>query len=367
MFGFYSYIMNGQEVVMIREQDFLRYITVNKSLSSNSIRGCLTRFRIYIGWLRVEKQIVSKESVQNFLFSLKQKGLRNNSLNTYVFFFRYLQDFLKHTGEDIDVLGDLKSFRKEKPVIIVLTTEEIERILDTHIQYKNFRGKDTSYLDEMYLIFTRFLACTGCRFDEAASLRVKYLDISASRAMFIQTKNKDIRYAYFTNPLSTLLAGLIKDKAPEELVFTNAMNHKIHPQDYISKDLKVRALQAGITKRVHPHLFRHSFATALLESGVGIEVVANILGHKDIQTTFSNYAHLADKTLRLGTQNHPLVRLGVAPIEYVEQIKLNLAAFRLDEDPRFDRSKISTAVHIFIESLYSSIQSVPTDTVFHHT
>jgi integrase/recombinase XerD len=114
-----------------------------------------------------------------------------------------------------------------------------------------------------------FLAYTGCRYGEAAELRIKRLDISAGKAIFIQTKTNENRSVYFTEPLKTRLKDLVKGRSPEDYVFRNSIENKIHVNDY-SEDLKKRAVKASIVKRVFPHNFRHSYITHLLEAGVPI-------------------------------------------------------------------------------------------------
>jgi len=71
-------------------------------------------------------------------------------------------------------------------------------------------------------------------------------------------------------------------------------------------------------------------------SGVDVTMVASILGHKDIQTTFDNYVHLADETLKKATYRHPLVRKHVDPREIINNLKEIITGFKLDDDERFD-------------------------------
>ncbi len=61
----------------------------------------------------------------------------------------------------------------------------------------------------------------------------------------------------------------------------------------MSKRLKAAAREAGITKRIYPHLLRHSFATHLLEQGTDIKIVKELMGHNNIKTT-ERYVHIAD-------------------------------------------------------------------------
>ena len=64
-------------------------------------------------------------------------------------------------------------------------------------------------------------------------------------------------------------------------------------ESIVSKRLKAAAREAGITKRIYPHLLRHSFATHLLEQGTDIKIVKELMGHNNIKTT-ERYVHIAD-------------------------------------------------------------------------
>ena len=112
------------------------------------------------------------------------------------------------------------------------------------------------------------------------------------------------------------------------------METKIHESDF-SSQLKKRAIQAGITKRVYPHLFRHSFATQLLISGIDVAIVSKILGHKDVRTTVDNYLHLADETLKEATFMHPLVRKFVDPLLIMQSVRDSFDSFHFETDKRF--------------------------------
>ena len=180
-----------------------------------------------------------------------------------------------------------------------------------------------------------FLAYTGCRYGEAANLRVKRLDISAGRATFIETKTNENRSIFFAEPLKSKLKQLVEGKSPNDFVFRNTKEKQIHVQDY-SEDLKKRAVAAGVTKRTFPHNFRHSYITHILQPGVPITEVASLAGHKDIQTTYETYMHLADKTIRNAAMRHPLVRRNVDPHEIINTVKERLEDFHLDNDKRFD-------------------------------
>jgi site-specific recombinase XerD len=286
------------------EQDFIKFITIKKGLVANSVKLCRIRFNIIKNWLIEHNKDLNKEGVEDFIYGLKQKGLKNNSINTYIFCLRYIRDYCKDRGLPSDFLDGIESLPKNSTHIDILTADELAALFDISLKYGIFRGKDVSFLDQVMKAFTMFLALTGCRFSEAANLKVKYVDLARQYAYFVETKNKEERKATLYPQLVEALKPLLQGKDPEELVFKNAAGGRVHPGDY-SNDLKLRAKSAGITKRVHPHLFRHSYATQLLMSGVSLAEVKEIVGHKDIKTTM-RYIHLADERLKRLSFRHPL-------------------------------------------------------------
>jgi integrase len=333
----------------IDEKDFISFITIKQNLSEQSVRHCAIRIRVINEWF-VDKDL-TKENVEKYFLELKMdKGLKNNTLNTYYFVFRQLKAYCLDRSLPADFLDGFKSFKKTKPDIIIFTQEEVEKILNTELTYGKFYGKDCSFLDFRYRTLTMFLAYTGCRYAEAAELRVKRLDLSAGRATFIQTKTNENRTVFFTDPLKSHLAELVKGRNPDDYVFRNTKEKQVHVQDY-SDDLKRRAIAAGVTKRTFPHNFRHSYITHMLEAGVPITEVATLVGHKDIQTTYSTYMHLADKTLQRAAMRHPTVRKSVAPKETIKTIKEMLENFHLDDDPRFKFSILEEDNKLKIEIL----------------
>lgn len=318
--------------MQIDGEDFHSFISVKRRLAPESIRHCMIRIRLINQWFN-DKEL-NKETVEQYFVYLKDGGRKNNTLNTYYFVFNQLKAYFTDRGMRADFLDGFRSFKKTKPDIVVFTSEEIDKILNTHLTYGKFRGHDTSFLDDRYLALTMFLAFTGCRYSEAAELLIKRVDISAGRATFVNTKTNQNRSVFFTEPLTSRLKVLIEGRGLHDYVFRNAVEKRINVSDY-SSDLKHRARAAGITKRTFPHNFRHSYVTHMLESGVPITEVASLVGHKDIQTTYSTYMHLVDQTLKKAAMRHPMVRKNVDPTEIVKSIKEVLENFHLENDPRF--------------------------------
>lgn len=320
--------------MQINEKDFENFITIKEGLEKGSVRTCLSRIGVFKEWLQASGKDLTINSIEDFFVWLKNKGRGNNTLNTYHFMFRHLVSYCRDRGLPSDFFNGFKSFKKVKPDIIIFTQEEIEKIINTPLTYGKFYNQDCSFLDFRYRTMTMFLAFTGCRYAEAAELEVKHLDLSAGRATFINTKTNENRSAYVAEPLTTNLKILIEGRKPEERVFRNTRERLVQVTEY-SQDLKRRARAAGVTKRTFPHNFRHSYITHMLEAGVPITEVATLVGHKDIQTTYSTYMHLADKTLQRAAMRHPMVRKNVEPKEVIKSVKETIENLHLDNDSRF--------------------------------
>ncbi len=114
----------------IDEQDFIRFIIIKKGLADNSVSLCKVRFVIINKWLKENNKELNKDSLEEFFYSLKQRGLNNNTLNTYFFTLRYIQDNIKARGSSNNFFETVTAFTKVKPTIIILTPDEIERIIN---------------------------------------------------------------------------------------------------------------------------------------------------------------------------------------------------------------------------------------------
>lgn len=323
--------------MQIEEKDFVQFLSIKKRLAPKTVDTYRIRFRVVKRWLIKDNIELTKYSFESFLFKLKEDGLSNAALNTYIQTVKHVEAFCKDRGLPAGFTEGIESLPKTHPEIVILSVEEIETLVSTHLDYKNRNGVDCSGLDKKYLALTTFLALTGCRFEEAASLVIKRLDISNGRAMLVNTKNKHNRFVFFEGEIKEILKELVYGKSPDDLVFTNSRNQHVKAGDY-NDDLRLRAKKAGITKYVHAHLLRHSYGTHLVIAGVDISMVASLLGHKDIQTTYDTYVHLADETLQKASLRHPLTRKSVDTKQIINEVEEDIRGMHLDNDNRFKLS-----------------------------
>lgn len=329
-----------KEGMSITEQDFEKFLTINQGLSKRSIETYLIRFRVIKRWLETNNFSLSKSTVGNFLYQKKEKEhLSNSAVNTYSQTLKQISKCCKYHDLEGNFMDGINGLPKKRPHAIPLSKDEVIKLLNTKLTYANRNGVDCGNLDDTYLTLTGFILFTGCRPNEAYSLTVGQLDIDNGRAFLTDTKNKENRFIFFNGPVRKHLENLIKGKSPDCFIFTNSKGGKIHEGDF-NNNLKKRAKLAGITKHIHPHLLRHTYATQFYNYTHDIAMVATILGHKNIQTTYDTYVHLDTEGIQQATNRHPLL----SPYIPINEVLLNVKAFidklKLSDDKRLQYNAV---------------------------
>jgi site-specific recombinase XerD len=153
--------------------------------------------------------------------------------------------------------------------------------------------------EAVFRTIVRLMVGTGMRVGELC--KIKLDDLSPEGAVVrIHGKGARDRVAYVTDPglrrdLQRLVAQ--RRKAGTAALFVNRYGSHMRPQSVRSK-LRRLAKEAGLSRRVTPHMLRHTAATLLIETGVDIRFVQRLLGHSSIATT-EIYTHVSDEALRV--------------------------------------------------------------------
>ena len=130
------------------------------------------------------------------------------------------------------------------------------------------------------------------RISELLALRPDDINVSRSLIRIRQGKGRKDRFTLLSRPMVKKLTeyrGLYK---PQVWLFERKPGEQF-TESIVSKRLKAAAREAGITKRIYPHLLRHSFATHLIEQGTDLKIVKELMGHNNIKTT-EMYVYIAD-------------------------------------------------------------------------
>lgn len=318
-------------------EEFKQYLSINCDLAPKTIESYLYRYNIFSVWLETNNLQLTKDNVATFLYEKKQV-LGHSGVNTYRDSLVLLDKCCEYKELPYGFTKGTKNLRKMSTEIEIIVKEDLKKLCSTHLEYANRNGVICNGLDKMYLAFIQFLAMTGCRFNEAASLTIGRLDIAHGKAYMVDTKNGENRSVFFGNheELKGSLKELIEDRDSEELVFTGSTGKKVIIGTF-NDELRRRGEKAGIIKwkKLHAHVLRHTFATEMLHSGADITLVAKFLGHKDFQTTYETYIHIKDDVLQQAIKRHPLLKPYINEQEIIDELKAMLKQFSFGDDERF--------------------------------
>ena len=174
--------------------------------------------------------------------------------------------------------------RQEKRLPLVLSLDEARAFLGA-IKLPKHRA-----------IFSTIYAA-GLRLSEATGLLVTDVDSKRMVLRIRQGKGKKDRYALLPASLLDLLRSYWREERPSPYLFPGQDGRRPLRPESVRKFADRTTLKAGLTKRVSPHMLRHSFATHLLESGVDLESIRVLMGHKSLRTT-QIYLHVATRALQ---------------------------------------------------------------------
>ena len=284
--------MNLQDKV----KPYLEYCTYRKELDTKTIKAYridLTQFFSYVQSAEPEKETI-EQYITELHKKYKQKTIKRKIASIKAFY-SYLEE---------EELVEQNPFRKIKvkfkeTIILprIIPREEIEQLLNyiyasisslSGIQYKHTL-RDASVIEVFF--------ATGARVYEISNIRAENINLN-SGLIRIMGKGRKERYIQISNTaVLDILRKYYEENEPEikksGYFFINNRGNRYTEQS-IRLMLKKYTLKAGIQRKITPHMFRHSFATYLIEEGVDVSCVQQILGHSSIKTT-QIYIHVAAK------------------------------------------------------------------------
>ncbi len=283
-------------------KQYLEYAAYIKKFSDNTIKAYRQDIEQFFDYFRESKQQIDRDSIREFISTifLKTKNKATISRKIYAIksFYKYLvrQGVIEKNPFDV-----ISSPRTDKKLPQVLTVKEMAQFLDS-LPQDNFLSTRNRAIFE-------FLYATGLRISELTNLKKADVDLSEGLTRVLG-KGKKERIVPFHNKARQMLekylaAAREKFKTEKEYIFLNSRGGKITERSV------ERILQASYrdimlsNKKVYPHLFRHSFATHLLQRGANLRVIQELLGHANLATTEKytslNYTDL----LNVYKQFHP--------------------------------------------------------------
>lgn len=271
---------------------FLQYLRIEKGVADNTIQSYKHDLAMYCTHLgRVDVAHAKSVHVSGFLKFLYGRKLKPRSATRAFAAVRGLHKFLileKATTEN--PTATVEQPRWWKPLPNVLSLEEVDKLLQAP-KMDNPKGvRDRALLEVLY--------ATGLRVSELVGLKMDgvNLDVGFVRCMGKGSKERIVPLGgSAANAVSAYLAAR-KVKKPTEYLFLNNRGGKLSRSGFW-RILQGYGREAGIKKKLTPHVLRHSFATHLLERGADLRAVQTMLGHSNISTT-EIYTHVMRERLK---------------------------------------------------------------------
>lgn len=222
---------------------------------------------------------ISTQQFKDFLHRrITVDEISTSMINQYISAFKILQvDVLKRDWEQIRI----KRPRRVKKLPVVLSFEEVEKLI---IATQNIKHRAL-----LMLAYS-----SGLRLQELQLIKPSAIDSSRMQVHVVQGKGKKDRYTILSAKTLEMLRLHYKCDRPSNYLF-EAQGKKGKPlsNSTLNKIIKKNAAKAGIKKQVSFHTLRHCFATHLLEKGVNLRLIQQLMGHVSLRTT-SGYLHLVN-------------------------------------------------------------------------
>jgi len=294
----------AQDLKNLKTQ-FLEYCEIEKGRSVKTVENYdryLTRFLDHTKLTSPSK--ITEPVVREFRIWLNRQAgtsgdMKKKTQNYYLIALRAFLKYLRKLGIESLSPEKIELAKVGGRDLDLITAEELARLMKAPVQAlakESDPHKQLVYLRDRAIL--ELLFSTGLRVSELCSLNA---DLDLSRDEFaIRGKGEKVRVVFLSSDAKESVRAYLKArKDMEEALFLDGRPKKLHrisPRD-VQRHIKTYAAKAGITRKVTPHVIRHSFATDLLENGADLRSVQALLGHANIATT-QVYTHVTDKHLR---------------------------------------------------------------------
>lgn len=301
------------------KREFLEHVEIEKGNSLKTVGNYDHYLSRFFEFAQIENPTeITDDKIREFRLFLnrqpgvKIKGQQSATLkkNTQNYHLIALRSFLKYLMKrDISSLSPerIELAKIKERSLDLISVEELDRLLAAPLNIlKNSKNKnaDLKVLRDKAILELFF--STGLRLSELCSLN-RDLDLTKDE-FSIRGKGEKVRVVFLSESAKEAIREYLKNRKDfEEPLFVQYSNssskkesrnesNRLTPRS-IERIVKQYAIVAGISKKVTPHIIRHSFATDLLSNGADIRSVQMMLGHANIATT-QIYTHITDKQLR---------------------------------------------------------------------
>lgn len=233
-----------------------------RGFSNLTIKNYLHYNQNFLNFSKKDIETVEESDLKEYLaFLISDRKLKPATVNLARCSLKFFYDDVLQKN----LFARIKTVKSEKKIPVVLTPQEIQKLL---AEIKNSRNR----------LMIAFIYASGLRVSELVNLRYQDIDLNERVATIKAGKGKKDRLVILSPKLCRKLLKTAKNANKQDLVFPISKR-------YVQKIVSNAAKKAKIQKRVFCHALRSSFATHLLERGTDIRVIQELLGHANLSTT----------------------------------------------------------------------------------
>ena len=296
----------------VAASSFLNHLQIERGLAANSIaayRRDLEKFRLFLDGQDLAS--VTPEVITAFEVSLKQANLSVPTINrvdsTLRSFFRHLQQEYGFSDPTLEIVPSKSARRLPK----ALTISQMLSLIDAAYKASDpITLRDQAMLELLYSSGARVSELIGINLNDLSTVQTEDGQITTLKLRGKGSKERIVPLGSFAstaidNYCIRIRPGLLaKNPKNNSALFLNSRGGRISRQSAWQMVLEA-ADTAGITEHVSPHVFRHSYATHLLDGGADIRVVQELLGHASVTTTQIYTLITIDKVRESYSMAHP--------------------------------------------------------------
>ena len=294
-------------------KSFLNHLQIERGLAANSIaayRRDLTKFATFLGSKPLSE--VDPETINQFETSLREAKLSNSTISrvesTLRSFFKHLQQEYGYADPTLEISPKKSARRLPK----ALTIAQIVSMIDAaHRDGQPITVRDQAMLELLYSSGARVSELIGINVNDLSTVETDDGVITTLKLRGKGSKERIVPLGSFAakaieNYMVRVRPDLAAKNVPRQLrhYFLNSRGSRISRQSAWQMVLDA-AEAAGVTEHVSPHVFRHSYATHLLDGGADIRVVQELLGHASVTTTQIYTLITIDKVRESYSMAHP--------------------------------------------------------------
>ena len=282
--------------------DYIGYLKNIKKYSPNTLKAYKQDITQFFMYMETEHLSIGRESIRDYISKIfiqsRNKATVARKIYALKSFYGYVKKF---GGIDKNPFDGISTPKTDKRIPEILTISEINTFLD--------RLPDGNFIEKRNKAIFELLYAAGLRISELVN--VKMTDIDFNKGLLrVMGKGKKERIVPFNEIAGESLINLNQEskrkfKIVSDYIFVNNRGTRITIRS-VERILKTSFRQVMNSDRpVYPHLFRHSFATHLLQRGANLRIIQELLGHSNLATTEKYTTLDFSDLLKVYRQYHP--------------------------------------------------------------